>query len=392
MKDRVFITDGHWRKTLAAVRGLGREGVHVTVGESNIIATSRFSRYCRRGVVYPSPRTQPADFLEFMIRYLKRNPCDLLLPMEDITVRLLSRYRNDLPHGVRLALPDHGSLVFAMQKDRVLDLAKELGIPAPATWSVGALEELDGIRDRLPYPVVIKPREGSGAVGVRYVSEPEDLEAVYRFVHRRFPFPLVQERIPREGQGYGVSLLFDAGGTLKASFVHKRLREYPVSGGASTLRESVRRDDMLEMAVSLLRAIGWFGVAQVEFKLDPRDSTPKLMEINPRFWGSLALSLHCGVNFPHLLLRIARGESFPEVRHYPLGRRCRWLLPGDILHFICNPHRMGLSPSFFRFWDSNTRYDICSLRDPLPVLGRLLTGFLLLADTEMKARLRERKS
>ena len=391
MKDRVFVTDGHWRKTLAAVRGLGREGVRVTVGESTRIATARFSRHCRRAVVYPSPMSRPLDFLAFLFRDLERHPCELLLPMEDLTVRLLSRHRADLPPSTRLALPDHENLVLAMQKDRVLDLADGLGIPVPATWRVRTLQELDELRDRIPYPAVIKPTEGSGAVGVRYVSRPEDLKGTYQRVHARFPFPLIQERIPREGPGYGVSLLFDRAGGVRASFVHRRLREYPVSGGASTLRESVRRDDLLEMAVSLMRAIGWFGVAQVEFKTDPRDGTPRLMEVNPRFWGSLALALQCGVNFPHLLLRVARGEKVAEVRDYPVGRKCRWLLPGDLLHFLQNPRRMRLDPSFFRFRDGDTGYDICSLRDPLPVLGRVLTGLILLTDPDMKARLRERK-
>ena len=115
------------------------------------------------------------------------------------------------------------------------------------------------------------------------------------------------------------------------------------------------------------------------------------MEINPRFWGSLHLSIIAGVNFPYLLYRLSRGETFEPVERYKLGVRCRWMLPGDILHFIYNRRRASLIPDFFRFGDRNTSYDILSFSDPLPVLGRLLTPLTFFYDHDMKHRLRKRK-
>jgi predicted ATP-grasp superfamily ATP-dependent carboligase len=146
------------------------------------------------------------------------------------------------------------------------------------------------------------------------------------------------------------------------------------------------------MAHTLLKALNWFGVAMVEFKMDPRDGIPKLMEINPRFWGSLSLAVAAGVNFPYLLYRMSRGENFKPVEHYQTGKKCRWFLPGDILHFIFNPKRISLLPEFFNFWDKKTSYDILSLKDPLPVLGRILTPFTFLYDPDMKHRLKQRKT
>jgi predicted ATP-grasp superfamily ATP-dependent carboligase len=146
------------------------------------------------------------------------------------------------------------------------------------------------------------------------------------------------------------------------------------------------------MAFTLLKALDWFGVAMVEFKLDPRDNTPKLMELNPRFWGSLALAIEAGVNFPYLLLRMARGENIKPVEHYQIGKKCRWLLPGDILNFIHNPERMRLVPDFFDFWDKSTAYDILSVRDPMPVIGRFLTPLTFLYDRDMKHRLKKRQA
>jgi predicted ATP-grasp superfamily ATP-dependent carboligase len=242
----------------------------------------------------------------------------------------------------------------------------------------------------IPIPAVIKPRISSGSFGIAYVKEREDLIPFYHRVHARYPFPLVQEWIPDGGGTFGLSALFDEASNVKAAFVHKKLRMYPVQGGPSTLREGVEHPQVMELGLSLLKSLNWVGIAMVEFKVDPRDGIPKLMEVNPRFWGSLQLAIVSGVDFPYLILKMARGEKLEPILHYPVGRRCRWLLFGDILHFLSNPHRFHLRPSFFRFFNPNTSYDIISREDPLPVLGAMATFFTFLYDPEMKRFLEKR--
>jgi predicted ATP-grasp superfamily ATP-dependent carboligase len=114
------------------------------------------------------------------------------------------------------------------------------------------------------------------------------------------------------------------------------------------------------------------------------------MEINPRFWGSLALAIEAGVNFPYLLLKLARGENIKPVEYYAIGKQCRWLLPGDLMHFIYNPRRARMNPSFFNFWRKDTAYDILSWHDPLPTLARVLTPLTFLYDPDMQQRLKMR--
>ena len=377
----VFVTDGHWRKTLAVVRSLGRKGIPITVGESTIIATSFFSKYCSRRVIYPSPIRDPDGFLNYLRRELARG-YRVIFPMEEVTLLLLARHRDLFDPLAFLPIPSYEKIQFVRDKEKLLKFAMERGIPCPRTFFFRTPEEVKTSRVRLP--AVVKPRIGSGAFGVHYVNEGQDLLAAYLAVHQKYPFPLVQERIPREGDSFGVSVLFDESSKVKAAFVHRRLREYPISGGPSTLRESVLYPELLEMGLSLLRALDWFGVAMVEFKMDPRDNTPKLMEVNPRFWGSLQLGIFSGVDFPYLMYRMAKGERFKSVLTYEVGRRCRWFLPGDLFHFFRNPYRFHLSPPFFEFFNQNTCYDIISSEDPWPVLGRVLTLLTLLYDRDMR--------
>jgi predicted ATP-grasp superfamily ATP-dependent carboligase len=77
----------------------------------------------------------------------------------------------------------------------------------------------------------------------------------------------------------------------------------------------------------------------VEFKKDIRDGEYKLMEINPKFWGSLDLSIACGVNFPKLLVEMALNGDIEPVFNYSKNIFYRWPFPDDLLHLSANPYR-----------------------------------------------------
>jgi predicted ATP-grasp superfamily ATP-dependent carboligase len=432
---KVLVTDGHWRKTLALVRSLGRKGVRVTVGERTFLNTSFFSKYCSRRLVYPSPRRYPDQFIEFIIKEIKKNQYECLFPMEEETLLLLAKHQSEISKYTYLLIPNLQKIEFVRDKGNLIQFAETHGIPTPKTLyepptpepckvqgsgpvpnvvqgsgpDTGAVQDfrpkssvvqespasdvVQGLAshiDSIPLPAVIKPRISSGSFGIAYVKKREDLVPFYQRIHTRYPFPLIQEWIPDGGGTFGFSALFDEASNVKAAFVHKKLRMYPVEGGPSTLREGVEHPQVMELGLSLLRSLNWVGVAMAEFKVDPRDGIPKLMEVNPRFWGSLHLAIASGVDFPYLILKLAREEGFAPVLQYSVGKRCRWLLFGDILHFLTNPRRFHLHPSFFHFFEPNTSYDIISKEDPLPVLGAMATFFTFLYDPEMKRFLERR--
>ncbi len=385
---RVLVTDGHFRKTLAVVRSLGQKGVEVTVGERTCLNTSFFSKYCAKRLVYPSPRQTQNQFIEFFLKEIKKNRYDCLFPMEEETLLLLAKYHSEISQYTYLLSPDLKKIQFVRDKGNLMKFAEKIGIPTPRTCYVPPSHTLP--LDSIPVPAVIKPRISSGSLGIAYVKNKEDLIPSYQRVHEQFPFPIVQEWIPDGGGVYGFSALFDETSKVKAAFVHKKLRMYPVQGGPSTLAEGVEHPQIMEMGLSLLKSLNWVGVGMAEFKVDPRDRIPKLMEVNPRFWGSLQLAIVSGVDFPYLIWKMAKRESFEPILHYAVGKRFRWLLLGDLLHFFNSPHRFHLRPSFFDVFDPNTCYDIVSKDDPLPFLGSVATFFTFLYDPEMKRFLERR--
>jgi carbamoylphosphate synthase large subunit len=260
----------------------------------------------------------------------------------------------------------------AYDKWKTLELAREVGVSIPASHCPESLEEVRALAREWQGGAVIKPRKTSGSRGMVFVDRPDQLEAAWVEVSRGYPRPVVQERVPASGEALGVFVLIDEHDELIALFGHKRLREYPIEGGPSTLRMSHRDDALVEQSLRLLRAMNFRGVAMVEFKVDPARGEPVLMEINPRFWGSIALAVASGVDFPLLYYKAAAHIPQNPVLEFKSDIYGRWLFPGDLLHFLKNPDRLRMEPSFFWFFGPNLFYDILSLADPAPTLGILV--------------------
>ncbi len=366
---KVLVTDAGCRNSVSAIRSLGRNGIEVTGGEESRFAIALFSKYCKRKLIYPSPGKSPKEWLRFIVKELKKGHYDMILPIDDQATLLVSKNKKILSRYTRVPVADYDVFIKAWDKAETLKLAIEKDIPCPKTYFVESLEMLDKLSQEISFPVVIKPRISSGTRGIVYVAKREEFCSRYLRIHKRYEFPIVQEYIPQEGQAYGVSTLLNKDSEVRAVFIHKRLREFPVSGGPSTLRESVWKPELAKLGIKLLQAMNWYGVAMVEFKEDPRDGIPKLMEVNPRFWGSLELARLAEVDFPYLLYKMEMEGDIKLVTEYKVGVRCRWLLPGDILHFIANPNRFKMSPNFFNFFANNTGYDILSWDDPGPAFG-----------------------
>lgn len=393
----VLVTDGNQRSTLALTRAIGRQGILVTVAEKEIPCLSSRSRYCSGTLVYRPPSSNPDGFVEDILKELKNRSYDLLIPMTDLTAFLVSESKKQLSRYTRIPLPDKEIFQKACDKAEVLRLAQENDIPIPRTCFVKSFDEIKNLSKRLSYPVVVKPVKskiltGNGWVhaGVDYAHSADEL--IYKCQNQNvlFPLPLIQERIT--GAGCGVFALFNRG-KPKAIFSHRRLREKPPSGGVSVLSESVPVDPLMKRyATCMLEKLSWHGVAMVEFKVDQKDYQPKLMEINPRFWGSLQLAIVSGVNFPYLLYKMTMEGDVESVREYEVGVKNRWLL-GDLDHLLARllksnkklnlpsefPSRWKSWWQFLRFSERNLKYEVLTWEDSRPgffELKEYLKGFV----------------
>ena len=346
---RVLVTDAGFKHSLSAIRNLSQHGVDVVAAAPRKLALGFFSRFCAERAIYPAPEDEPA-FLDWLVNTIRTRRIDVVLPIGDVTTTAISRFKSQIERYARVPVADWEAMRIASSKPETMRFAEALGIAIPRTYEVG--EPVDA------YPVVVKASEGSGRV--RYVNTAAELAAWAR------GRVVVQEYVAGEGRAFFA--LFDHG-VPRAMFMHRRLREYPITGGPSTAAESITDPVLAKLGLKLLEALKWHGVAMVEFKRDCRDGRYRLMEINPKFWGSLDLAICAGVEFPWLTARVAMGESFPSVTEYRVGARFRWVFD-DLLHAVARPKHLG---AFLRdFWDPAVQDDV-RWDDPAPSLFRAAT-------------------
>ncbi|MGO9379937.1 MAG: ATP-grasp domain-containing protein [Dissulfurispiraceae bacterium] len=335
----ILITDGLWRKSLSAIRSLGKAGYHPTVMGDSLFTIGFWSSFTCRRVIAPTAAYDSDQFGRQLLRELEelshRFPSVVLLPMEDASVMWVAAHIEKIDKLAHVLLPSLEALNMAQDKSATIKVAVQIGLPCPKTWHVEQFDDfIDVINNLKDEDYVVKPCRGSGSSGIVYGNRrPEGQWTRYWEKYRPV---VVQERIPREGEGLGVCLLMDREGECIASFAHKRLKEYPVSGGPSTDRVSIHAPELVDNSIKLLKKLAWRGVAMVEWKMDPRDRTAKLMEINPRFWGSLELDIRAGVDFPLLYAKAALGEEVIPTHQYAEGVRCRWI-QGDIMRYLSQP-------------------------------------------------------
>jgi predicted ATP-grasp superfamily ATP-dependent carboligase len=371
----VLITNGEDYIGLACVRSLGKRGIDVTAASNSRRAISFYSRYCCRGVVYPSAETNLGACIKFLLELVKNNDYKVLIPGSDVLVTGISKRLDDFRKYVRVPIPNFGTIEYADDKSKTMEIGLKNDIPIPRTYCIDDVDELREIRDQLTFPVVIKPYRGAGAAGISYPGSWDELIAVYVRTRSIYGPTMVQEKI--RGQKYACVLLFNQDHEPRRVFVHRTYRQYPVTGGTTTYCRSVAREDhedMVEYSTRLLKALGWYGIAEIEFIVDERDGTPKLLEINPRPYGPIQLAVSAGVDFPYLLYRMALEGDVEKDFHYKVGVKLRWFLFGDVRYFI-NVMR-GVDQTKLR--ERVTRFQ--TLVDFLKFYERDLSDYILSAD------------
>ena len=346
----IAVTDAELRHALNIARAL--KGDRVTAYGRALFSTAFFSRHVHKRKIL---KEYPTELKEYDVVFLVKDAA--------VEFGLEKRLKNAL-------LPKKKEWKIFRDKEKTIRLAEEVGVPAPKTIVIKNFE------DDFDYPAFVKPAESSGSRGGRIIHNKQEAGVEIPRLLDQFKKLLVQEVVKKKDT-YGVELLYREG-ELKGLFQHKRLREYPRKGGPSTLRVSIKDKRTKELAERLFSGIEWNGVAMVEFGITKEG--PVLFEVNPRWWGSLALAVKAGVNFPRLYRDIIVNGDVKPWLNYKEGVLCKFLLFGDVLHFVEKRDPIGL----IRSLGETKNFDILSLRDPLPALVRPLLALEILLRPELK--------
>jgi len=380
---RVLVTDARRGSAVAFIRSLGRRGDHVVAADTTSPSAGMRSRFAAGRVRYPSPIVDRAAAGEVLAAAARRHRIELIVPITDETILALRDRSDDLPAGCQVAIPDMSAARVVGDKRSTMDLAASLGVPIPDTIPAETPTAVRAAVEHLGYPVVLKPqasrvRDEAGGVRQYEVSYALDRTGLDRALERLGGVGMLIQRF-WQGEGQGVELLLDRGRPI-AAFQHRRLREVPVTGGASSLRESIALDPvMFGHASRLLGALSFHGLAMVEFRVGP--DGPVLMEINGRVWGSMPLAVAAGMDFPARLVDLyTRDEptvsTGPVATTYTTGVRARdleldviWI--GSVLggarrpSIMARPPRRAALRAIADLVDPGIRDDILAWDDPV---------------------------
>jgi len=315
-----LVTDAHIPSAVSGIRALGRAGLAVAALAPRRSAVGLWSRYCAAREVGPDSVADPDGFRAAVQDVVERHGPLVVYPGQDEALNALIAADTDLPADLMLPYPGPEPLEALRDKAHVASLAGEVGLATPSTLAVGPAQTL--LAGALPDAAVVKPSRPGGAFAeVRLADSRDELRAVLATVPAEESVVL-QERLT--GRLMAVSVVVDRDGSLARRFQQLSLRTWPPDAGISSLAVSVEPDDeLVEACRALLAAAGYWGLAQIQFLDAPGGR--RLIDVNTRFYGSLALALAAGVNLPAAWHSVALERPAGRPEPYRAGVSYRWV-------------------------------------------------------------------
>lgn len=316
----VCITDGKYRSALAAARSFARAGYRVVVTQTRGDSKREppvFASACAEGRWIEGRTSDPEypDRLLALLRELAQEDAGkpVLFCVGAVSLNRVAVLRDRFAETADFLIAEPSVLDALNDKRTVHERCEALGIPTPREY---------GPDEEPAFPLIVKPRCGEKA-GLkakdryRRANNADELRAALAEIRPYDPEPIIQEAV--SGDGFGVSLLLGRDSALLGAVCHRRIREYPASGGPSTCCVSCLDETKIRQAFELLKSFGFVGLAMVEFKGD------RVLEVNPRIWGSFPLTALCGSPICQRYALAAAGAELPAwTPDYRTGVRLRF--------------------------------------------------------------------
>ncbi|MGD8358836.1 MAG: ATP-grasp domain-containing protein [Lysobacterales bacterium] len=333
---RLLVTNTRTGQAYAIIRSLRPHAEWISAtryGSSRLTAytaTAAASRLVNRSHYVTSPEEDWAagkiqdENTEREERYIRdieaicrRDRIDTIFPSYDPQVYILTKNRERLSRiGVSVLAPELDTVRPLLDKSKQIALAAEAGFPHPATFRVGD-EGLDAFVRAHQAPWVVRPTASARSRGMAVVSAAEELPTTIARLQQNHRDLIVQEYVP--GTLKQNFYLFIGRGNRVLSFVAPRVlrtshRIYRNSSAAVIFNHEHEYRDRV---IDLVQRLNWHGGLTVQTKIDARDGSLQLMEINPRMGSHLWYSTEMGIDMPWMFYRDWKGESVDPIVDYP---------------------------------------------------------------------------
>jgi len=363
---------------LSFARSLGRRRVPTLLLESD-----RFlGTYTHFGKVILLPpldlfAQEWLNLLEFVGSRLSKP--GILFPTGDLHVLFVSRYRDALQRCFRFIVTDHAILERIVNKRSQYEAARAIGVPIPEVCFPESIKEASLLATAQSYPCLLKPY--TSEVGFRKLAKKvvvvhsrEELIAEYeRITDMNVPL-MIQEIIPgKDSALYGYLGFWDSDGLERAWVTKRKLRQYPPQFGDGSMQVTEEAPRVAELSHRLLTNFSYRGFVGIEFKLDARDGTYRLMEINPRTVSGNQLAISAGIDFPWIGYQYLTGSELEISLSAPFRPQVKYVNEEwDVQAYLSLRKSKAIT---LRDWLGSLRgvqaWAIGAWDDPLPLVAGL---------------------
>jgi len=357
---------------LSVVRSLGRAGV-TCYAICNPQGEVKYSRFCKWIDVSKTPGTVPESWAAYLLGHESNHLRGaVLLAASDEAIELIAEHRQALSEKFRLDLSNPKAQLCMLNKLCTYEAAQRAGVPTPRFWVAGTREQVEKLKDKLSYPLILKPFFSHRLKAPFNVAQTfEGLLDAFDATCLAGIKTFLVEMIPGcDDKLCSYYTYLDENGDNLFDYTKRIIRRYPLTVGRGVYHVTDHVPDVKELSMKLFREVGLLGIANAEFKLDEGDGQLKLIECNARFTAADCLLTASGLNLSLFVYNRLMGHPKPTPTSFRLGTRL-WYPLRDFLAYR-QLNRMGLlrfyqwvrsilHPQIFPFF----RWD-----DPLPSIIR----------------------
>ncbi|MCW3014477.1 MAG: hypothetical protein JWO02_1569 [Solirubrobacterales bacterium] len=259
------------------------------------------ARYAADLAVIP-PRIDDPGYIPFLAQLVAEHDVKAVVPLTDLDIHVLAAAGDALPAFV--AGVDTCEAMY--DKYRTHEELTARGLPSPPT----VLPPAEPSR----YPVMVKPRQGSGARSIHPCADREEMEFFIRYVKE----PVMVQRL-MGGPEFSVDVLCDLDGRCLNAIPRTMLES---RGGESIKGQVIHDEELIDLARRVAEAFAFRGPGTIQMFRDP-DIGLGITDVNPRFGGAFPAPMYAaleGRTYPELIVRMAQGETIePHVGEFRSG-------------------------------------------------------------------------
>ncbi len=297
-----------------------REALKARGEDGKIIATDASESapaFADADVAVIAPRVDASDYVERTLEICKENDVKLLFSLNDIDLPMIAQNRERfLQIGVTPIVSDPSVVDVAFDKWKTSQFLQDAGLPCPQTYlTLG--DAKDALASgKINFPLIVKPRWGSGSIGVETVESLKELDEIYALVNYKVSKSvlnsvsskdskrcvLIQEKIV--GREYGLDVIDNLNCEYVATIIKEKLA---MRAGETDKARVVENEAIRRLGEKIGRNLKHRALLDVDVL--ERDGSYYVLEMNPRFGGGYPFSHEAGANVPLAILSWAKGET-----------------------------------------------------------------------------------